>query len=691
MAFTSWQRCGDGVAFKSQNGSVNFRLIIQARYDVSGTTYTVQTRGIILTTQTSASYYNSKANVTATINGVSVYNGTSSRPSSSSGWSTDYAMTIAGTNYIKGFVLSDATWQTTVASTGPAKTITVACSNETTYTNSWAPAKTKYTASGTLTLPAVYIKASITSGATSYNFGSNATFTIKPGDTTNNYTYTVRYSWSNITGTIQNKLSTTNVTWAIPTTLMNNIPNASSMSGVIVYVDTYVGNTLVGTSQCSITLNVPNDIVPTIDNVEVTEANEILKSLNLGTFVQNVSKLNVKTTASGVYNSTIKQYNVLLDEVIYTGSDIISNILIADRGVEGRTQIISTVTDSRGRSTNSGILLYPYAQYNYPVISKFETRRADDSGNYDDNGEYVRFFFKGTIHQIKLDGVEKNTTRKVRISYRRRDTLSILGTILDETVDTTDEDGNYVFDYEDVFHTGTKFSSDEEYEFIYEVIDIIGTTKTIEVLYSGFNLIDFNRDGRSMSFGKVCDLPDGADTVEMGLNFDIQKELTIKGVKWVDLIYPIGSIYMSWNNTNPQNLFGGEWTQMSNAFLYAGTTAGNGNGTGTSTNNTTLTANQSGIPAHPHNASYSGANFYIRHGQSSGTDIVAAGTNTTITTGAYSGTWANGISTQSYSHKPDRVQINGTVTVQNSTATNAKEGHNHAIPYISVYMWRRTG
>lgn len=156
------------------------------------------------------------------------------------------------------------------------------------------------------------------------------------------------------------------------------------------------------------------------------------------------------------------------------------------------------------------------------------------------------------------------------------------------------------------------------------------------------------------------------------------------------MIYPVGSIYLSWNDTNPQLLFGGTWVQMSNAFLYAGTTNGSGNGTGTNTGSTTLTAAQSGVPAHPHNASYSGANFYIRHGQSAGTEIVAAGSNTVITNDAYSSSWANGISTQAYSHKPDRVQINGTVTVQNSTATNAKEGHTHTVPYISVFMWRRT-
>ena len=112
------------------------------------------------------------------------------------------------------------------------------------------------------------------------------------------------------------------------------------------------------------------------------------------------------------------------------------------------------------------------------------------------------------------------------------------------------------------------------------------------------------------------------------------------------------------------------------------------------TTSVTLTAAQSGVPAHGHGASgsYSGANFYIRHGSSSGTESVAAGTNTTITNQAYSSNWGNGFGVASYSHKPDRVNIGGTVsvTVNNNSAANASSGHSHGVSYIEVYVWQRT-
>lgn len=37
----------------------------------------------------------------------------------------------------------------------------------------------------------------------------------------------------------------------------------------------------------------------------------------------------------------------------------------------------------------------------------------------------------------------------------------------------------------------------------------------------------------------------------------------------VDLIYPIGSVYMSFESTNPETLFGGTWERLKDAFLWA--------------------------------------------------------------------------------------------------------------------------
>ena len=146
---------------------------------------------------------------------------------------------------------------------------------------------------------------------------------------------------------------------------------------------------------------------------------------------------------------------------------------------------------------------------------------------------------------------------------------------------------------------------------------------------------------------------------------------------WRDKVYPVGSVYISYKATSPASLFGGTWEQLKNHFLFAtnatsGDKGGTGNGTGTSTSqnnnntgSTTLTAAQSGLPAHSHQ--HKGYRMFSR---------------STLDTTAVS--WG------------DDDDANGSWT-RSAGGTNASQGHthtlgnhSHTIPYIEVYVWRRT-
>ncbi len=74
-----------------------------------------------------------------------------------------------------------------------------------------------------------------------------------------------------------------------------------------------------------------------------------------------------------------------------------------------------------------------------------------------------------------------------------------------------------------------------------------------------------------------------------------------------ELIYPVGSIYMSTNSTSPATLFGfGTWTRITGKFLLGATDSATGSGASYAAGATggaasvTLTAAQSGVPAHSH-------------------------------------------------------------------------------------------
>lgn len=129
----------------------------------------------------------------------------------------------------------------------------------------------------------------------------------------------------------------------------------------------------------------------------------------------------------------------------------------------------------------------------------------------------------------------------------------------------------------------------------------------------------------------------------------------------INLVYPVGSIYMSINSTSPQTLFGGTWQQISDTFLLA---AG-----GTYTAGST-----GGNAAHTHTLENGFAQIVfhgagnIRYRELSGKPSWQANYKATVSnvgSETFSETWGAGLagSTDSTSNLP---------------------------PYLAVYVWKRT-
>lgn len=127
-----------------------------------------------------------------------------------------------------------------------------------------------------------------------------------------------------------------------------------------------------------------------------------------------------------------------------------------------------------------------------------------------------------------------------------------------------------------------------------------------------------------------------------------------------DDIYPVGSIYMSVNSTNPGTLFGGTWEQIEDTFLLA---AGTNYTAGATGGEATHTLQVSEIPSH-------------NHAQSSVSTQRAISTTTSGAT--------------NYIERGSGVYYTNTL---NNFTTGSKGGggaHNNMPPYIVVYMWKRT-
>lgn len=69
--------------------------------------------------------------------------------------------------------------------------------------------------------------------------------------------------------------------------------------------------------------------------------------------------------------------------------------------------------------------------------------------------------------------------------------------------------------------------------------------------------------------------------------------------KMTQIIYPVGSVYMTFDETDPSTLFGGTWEKVEDRFLL-----GSGNeGIGTTGGNSTHTLTTNEMPNHSHNIS----------------------------------------------------------------------------------------
>lgn len=124
----------------------------------------------------------------------------------------------------------------------------------------------------------------------------------------------------------------------------------------------------------------------------------------------------------------------------------------------------------------------------------------------------------------------------------------------------------------------------------------------------------------------------------------------------LDTYYPIGKMYITIGNEDPNKTIGGKWIKISGGYLYACSgTISNSSTTGVDTLSTTLSIDQ--IPAHSHAQRCRG-----RQG-----DIAARGTDIG---GEFLGT--------------------SDVALGSTFDTGGGKGHKHAISYRGVWVWKRT-
>lgn len=483
----------------------------------------------------------------------------------------------------------------------------------------------------TLTLSTIPRTSKVSLDRSSLECNGSNKFTIKTNRASSSFTHTITYGFGSTSGTIATGVGDS-CTWTPGKNLLSQIPNAQSGWGTIT-CKTYSGSTLIGQSTVDFTLTVGSTSKPSLSGLTIAEQTSIVSSKagsNATMALLSVKKVTVTASAKdGASVSSVKVTNngktVTLSK---SGSQYVGSISAVTSG-----KYTVTVTDSRGLSTSQDVSQTYYA-YTYPTIestSFSRTSQTGSAGSLTASGKYANMLNNTVTIQVTRTGLSQ------------------------QTITGSKQSGSWNFtkSYSDLIYTNS-------YTATIKITDSFGQVAQLNVVLA--------RSQPVFWLGKTL-----AKAVKMIIeNLTCTNltctDLTINGKSFLNRTYPVGSIYMSVNSTNPGTLFGGTWQRIEGRFLLgASSTYGAGSTGGESSHK--LTTDE--LPSHSHSVN---------------AQNLQGGTNGDVCN-------SNSGSLNGWDYEPDHTNRGGrrfTVPAHNTNSTGGGKAHNNMPPYLSVYIWKRT-
>ena len=311
---------------------------------------------------------------------------------------------------------------------------------------------------------------------------------------------------------------------------------------------TYDANgTHIGTVETDLTLSVPNYTLTA--SLTIT-GNNLLS----GVYVQNKSSMNVSVTASTLYGASISSYSSVVDNTRYIGQNFTTNILS-----NGSKTVVTTVTDSRGKTVQVTSAAYTVYAYTTPQITSFSLERQTD------DEKTVIATVKGSISAINNKNAK---TVKVVLNGVTNTITSSAYTINGTT-------------------TFTNVPTDVTLIGSATLADSYVTIKQDSVLPTVAVTMDFYKDGNGIAMGKVAETPNLLDVVwdiKTGGNLNVGKTANITGDLLVNGDFTLGGL-------NLLNHAKTKWGWGKNTVLYNAQTVANSYGNTLSGASITLEAN----------------------------------------------------------------------------------------------------
>lgn len=518
------------------------------------------------------------------------------------------------------------------------------------------------TASATITLDSIPRASSVS--AANATMGSATSISISRASSS--FTHTLTYTFGSATGTIATKTTATSVSWTPPVSLASQIPKAVTGTCTITCT-TYNGSTNIGSKTCTLTLTVPASVKPTITSLTAARVDGDVPG-SWGIYVQTKSKATLTINgASGSYGSTITAYSISGGGYTSTASSFTTGFLNSS----GTITFSATVTDSRGRTSAAATVSITVQAYAPPSFQSYLSQRCLSNGTVNEDGTYIRGLL--TFQFSSCGG--KNTVSG-SIKYKRT-TVSTW-----EAVSAAFTSGAAV-----VFGSGG-ISTEYSYDVQYTLTDAFSSVSIQDIISTAAVVMDFKQGGKGVAVGKVAEKD---NCFEVSEDWDVRvygKLLKDYIESFSKALYPVGSIYMSVNATNPSAYFGGTWVAWGAGRVPVGinTSDGNFNTVEKTGGAAAVTLSASQIPSHTHAKGTLATASAGAHTHNLQNQKAPWGTNASnrVLVDATSGYTAvtNKATTSAGAHSH---------TVSGSTAATGGGGsHNNLQPYIVCYMWKRT-
>lgn len=470
--------------------------------------------------------------------------------------------------------------------------------------------------------------------------GENAVISTEGSSTSGTGFYTIEYEFGDLTGVIKDNIFPTNVpatiTWKIPMAFSKQFPYATSKTGKLISYYTFAGRKEVNYTSTFVA-KIADDAKPEIKStVATTDAISLQLSGNTSTIISGVSNVQIHLSAAPTPGA-------------YTKDKWCQNLpnYYSDR--QGTTQTFIGhnngvfrfgATDTRNRSAVKTITLAAI-DYRSPTIS-IDGVEINTSGvaTIDISGTW----FKGSFGKVSND---------ITISYRyKTSSSSSWGSWTTIPNATKYDDGTY-----SATTTKSGLSYTETYDFEAKVQDAINTVSSKEYTAKSLPVFDWSSDDFNFNV-PVSVLPPTESNNPTTKQYvdNLVNPLAEKFASIIDVVYPVGSIYMSVNAADPSKLFSGtSWEKLEGRFLLgSSSTYTNGSTGGEATH--TLTFSE--MPTHRHSIYYPNAG------------------------GPY------GDANISY---PEGSGVNKTWQAEMCKTESAGDSvaHNNMPPYLVVNMWKR--